>query len=107
MKYIKASDTPVEATNAIKIYETVDFEGMRKAGNLAARTLDMITPYVVPNVTTDELDQLCSKFVTEHGAINAPLNYNGYPNLFAHQLTTWFVTVFLVQKNLKKVILSI
>ncbi len=79
MNYIKASDTPVEASNAIKIYDPVDFEGMRKAGNLAARTLDMITPYVVPDVTTDELDQICANFVAEHGAISAPLNYNGFP----------------------------
>ena len=79
MRYIKASDAPVEATSAIKIHDPQDFEGMRKAGNLAARTLDMITPLVVPGVTTDELDKICADFVADHGAISAPLNYNGFP----------------------------
>ncbi len=79
MRYIKASDAPVEATSAIKIHDPQDFEGMRKAGNLAARTLDMITPLVVPGVSTDELDKICADFVADHGAISAPLNYNGFP----------------------------
>lgn len=79
MRYIKASDAPVQATDAIKIHDPSDFDGMRKAGKLAAQTLDMITPHVVPGVTTDELDKLCSDFVADHGAISAPLNYRGFP----------------------------
>lgn len=79
MNYIKASDAPIEATRAIKIHTPEDFEGMRKAGRLAAETLDMITPHVAPGITTDELDQICAKFVADHGAISAPLNYNGFP----------------------------
>lgn len=79
MRYVKATEAPVEATSAIKIYEPQDFEGMRKAGNLAARTLDMITPLVQPGITTDELDKMCADFVADHGAISAPLNYNGFP----------------------------
>jgi methionyl aminopeptidase len=46
---------------------------------LAAETLDFITPYVIPGVSTGELDRLCSTFILEHGGINAPLNYRGYP----------------------------
>lgn len=79
MRYIKASDAPVQATDAIKIHDPADFEGMRKAGKLAAQTLDMITPHVVPGVTTNELDKLCSDFAAGHGAISAPLNYRGFP----------------------------
>lgn len=56
-----------------------DFEGMRKAGALAAATLDMITEHVNPGVTTEELDTLCRHFVEKHGAIPAPLNYKGFP----------------------------
>ena len=52
---------------------------MRKAGRLAAETLDYITPYVVPGVTTGELDALCHKYILEHDAIPAPLNYRGFP----------------------------
>ncbi len=63
----------------IKIHDEAAFEGMRKAGKLAAETLDFITPHVVPGVTTDELDRLCHGFIVGHGAIPAPLNYRGFP----------------------------
>jgi methionyl aminopeptidase len=55
------------------------FEGMRRAGQLAAATLDMITDHVQVGVTTEELDTLCRHFIEKHGAIPAPLGYRGYP----------------------------
>ena len=63
----------------IKIHGAEGFEGMRKAGRLAAEVLDFITPHVVPGVTTDALDKLCHEFIVSHGAIPAPLNYRGFP----------------------------
>ncbi len=63
----------------ITIHGPEDFEGMRRAGRLAAETLDFITPQVQPGVTTDELDRLCHGFILDHGAIPAPLNYKGFP----------------------------
>lgn len=64
---------------AIKIHSSKDFEKMRKAGNLAARTLDFITEYVLPGVTTDRLNDLCHEFIISNGGTPAPLNYNGFP----------------------------
>ena len=55
------------------------FEGMRLAGRLAAETLDFITPYVKPGVTTGELDRLCHEYILSHNAVPAPLNYRGFP----------------------------
>ena len=52
---------------------------MRRAGRLAAETLDFITPYVKPGVTTDELDRLCDDFIRDRGGVSAPLNYRGFP----------------------------
>ncbi len=53
---------------------------MRVAGRLAADVLDMITDYVKPGVTTDELDGICHRYITEvQDAIPAPLNYRGFP----------------------------
>jgi methionyl aminopeptidase len=65
--------------NNIPIHSVSDFEGMRKAGHLAARTLDYITPYVKENITTQELNDLCHDFIVSHNAIPAPLNYRGFP----------------------------
>ena len=66
-------------TPLITIHGAADFEGMRRAGKLAAETLDMITPHVRPGATTGELDRLCHDFIVGHGAIPAPLNYRGFP----------------------------
>jgi methionyl aminopeptidase len=63
----------------ITIYAPEDFAGMRVAGRLAAETLDMITTHVRPGVTTAALDELRHSFITDHGAVPAPLNYRGFP----------------------------
>ena len=63
----------------IALYSTEQFDGMRKAGRLAAETLDFITPYVVPGVTTGHLDELLEQFMRDNGGIPATLGYRGYP----------------------------
>jgi methionyl aminopeptidase len=64
---------------AIVVHDAKGFEGMRAAGKLAAQTLDYITPFVKVGVTTEELDRLCHEFTLTHGALSAPLGYNGFP----------------------------
>ncbi len=66
-------------TSAIKLYGEEGFEGMRKAGRLAAECLDMLIPHVQPGVTTEHLDDLAREFVLDHGALPACLFYRGYP----------------------------
>lgn len=57
-----------------------EIEKMRVAGKLAAEVLEMIEPYVVPGVTTDELDQICHDYIVDvQNAVPAPLNYRGFP----------------------------
>jgi methionyl aminopeptidase len=58
-----------------------DIQGMRTAGRLASEVLDYLTSFVIPGVTTNELNQLAHDYITEvQGAIPAPLNYapSGY-----------------------------
>ena len=52
----------------ITIHTLADFAGMRAAGQLAAETLDYLTPYVRVGVTTGHLDQLCHEYIVAHGA---------------------------------------
>ncbi len=66
-------------TRQIRIHSAGEFEGMRRAGRLAAETLDFVTPHVRPGVATGELDRLCHDFILERGAAPAPLGYKGYP----------------------------
>ncbi|MFT8244152.1 type I methionyl aminopeptidase [Roseomonas sp. BN140053] len=63
----------------IPLHGPDDFEGMRRAGRLAAECLDMIGPHVQPGITTDALDKLCHDFMVERGATPATLGYRGYP----------------------------
>jgi methionyl aminopeptidase len=69
----------LQRDNSIKLHGPDEFAGMRKAGQLAAAALDMITPHVQPGVATDHLDALVMAFARDHGAIPAPLNYRGFP----------------------------
>lgn len=53
---------------------------MRVAGRLAAQVLEMIAPYVQPGISTNELNDICHRYITEtQHAIPAPLNYHGFP----------------------------
>ena len=66
-------------------------EKMRIAGRLAAEVLDMIKPYIVPGVTTLELDTRCHDYiVNEQQAIPACLGYGGGHGrpAFAHSICT-------------------
>ena len=54
------------------------FEKMKIAGNLAANTLDMITDFVKPGVSTNKIDQLCYEFIRDNGGYSAPLFYRGF-----------------------------
>tara|TARA_B100000029_G_scaffold490318_1_gene549225 strand:+ start:77 stop:853 length:777 start_codon:yes stop_codon:yes gene_type:complete len=55
------------------------FEKMRVAGKLAAKTLDEVTSFVKPGVTTNYLDKICYEFIKDNGGNSAPLYYKGYP----------------------------
>ena len=54
------------------------FEKMRLAGNLASKTLDMITEYVKPSIATNKIDKLCYEFIRDNGGYSAPLFYRGF-----------------------------
>lgn len=75
----QAEQVPSRDGRFIKIHDEAGFEGMRKAGRLAAECLDFITPHVIPGMSTDELNTLCHNWTLERNAIPAPLNYRGFP----------------------------
>ncbi len=67
-------------STSVNIKTPAEIEKMRVAGRLSAQVLGVIEPYVVPGVTTDELDQICHNYiVNDLHAIPAPLNYRGFP----------------------------
>jgi methionyl aminopeptidase len=75
-----ASLTGATQAMQVTIKSPADQEQMRVAGRLAADVLDMIGPYIVPGVTTEELNARCHDYIVNvQKAIPAPLNYRGFP----------------------------
>jgi methionyl aminopeptidase len=62
----------------IKLHGPAGFEGMRRAGRLAAEILDALVPHVQPGVTTQHLDDLVRQMTLDGGAVPATLGYRGY-----------------------------
>ena len=54
------------------------FEKMRIAGNLAARTLDMLTDHIKIGISTDYIDKLGYEFIRDNNGHSAPLFYRGF-----------------------------
>ena len=54
------------------------FEKMRIAGNLAARTLDMLTKHIKIGISTDYIDKLGYEFIRDNNGHSAPLFYRGF-----------------------------
>ncbi|WDI30822.1 type I methionyl aminopeptidase [Hyphococcus flavus] len=65
-------------TGAIRLHTPEDFEGMRKAGHVAASCLDMLTEHVKPGVSTEAIDDLAREFMLDHGGVPATVGYKGY-----------------------------
>ena len=54
------------------------FEKMKVAGNLAAKTLDMLTGNIKEGISTDYIDKLGYEFIRDNGGYSAPLYYRGF-----------------------------
>ncbi len=81
MSFMPEADTfePAKRAHfAVALHSASDFEGMRRAGRIAAEVLDLLVPEVKPGVTTAHLDKLAFDHVIAQGAIPACLGYRGY-----------------------------
>ena len=54
------------------------FKKMRIAGTLASKTLDMLTDYIKPGISTEQIDQLGYEFIKDNGGYSAPQFYRGF-----------------------------
>ena len=54
------------------------FEKMKIAGNLAARTLDMLTDHIKIGISTNYIDKLGYEFIRDNNGHSAPLFYRGF-----------------------------
>ena len=72
------ADTTVYRDGTIKLHGPEGFEGMRKAGRLAAEILDAMPPLVQPGVSTEEIDRVVREMTLDASAVPATLGYRGY-----------------------------
>ncbi len=63
----------------IHLKKAPEIKKMRKVGKLAAKLLEYIAPFVEEGISTQAINDICSKWIKEHGAIAGPLNYKGFP----------------------------
>ncbi|MGU3494976.1 type I methionyl aminopeptidase [Xanthobacteraceae bacterium A53D] len=78
MTYVDAANAPLRKTGHIKLHGPEGFAGMRKAGQLAAQALDLVSEMIGPGVSTEAVDKLVFDFAVANGAYPATLNYRGY-----------------------------
>jgi methionyl aminopeptidase len=78
-QYQTIADTEtVLRDGTIKLHGPAAFEGMRRAGRLAAEILDALAPLVRPGVTTAKIDDIVRQMTLDGGAVPATLGYRGY-----------------------------
>ena len=70
-------------SSQIKIHGA-DPSGRRRAGTLAAETLDFITPYVHPRRHDRRTRRLCHDYIVDHDAIPAPLDSPRFSEIDLH-----------------------
>ena len=71
-------DETVYRDGSIKLHGAAGYDGMRKAGRLAADILDEIVPMVQPGVATADIDDKVRELMFDAGAVPATLGYRGY-----------------------------
>jgi len=76
-QHIEGTETVIR-DGTIKLHGPAGFEGMRKAGQLAASILDEIAPMVQPGVTTAAIDDKVRELMLAGGSVPATLGYRGY-----------------------------
>ena len=61
------------------IKRPVMVEGIRKAGVINTGVLDEVGKHIRAGMTTQDIDDIVAEYTAAHGAICAPLHYEGFP----------------------------
>lgn len=75
--YLQNKGHLVPSRDLIKTPEQI--EGIRRSGIVNTGVLDLIEKEIHEGMTTAQIDRLVFDYTVSHGAIPAPLNYEGFP----------------------------
>lgn len=67
----------VPSRSLIKTPEQI--EGIRRSGAVNTGVLDLVAKEIKAGISTAEIDRLVYDYTVAHGAVPAPLNYEGFP----------------------------
>ncbi len=56
-----------------------EIEGIRKAGEVNTKILDLVDSFIRPGISTEDINTLVHENTIKMGGIPAPLNFEGYP----------------------------
>ena len=56
-----------------------EIEGIKRSAEVNVGVLDYVAERIAPGITTEQIDQWVHDYTVEHGAIPAPLDYEGFP----------------------------
>lgn len=76
--FVEAAAKTRRTAGVIPLHGEEGFAGMRKAGQLTALALDLLTEHVEAGVPTATLDKIAHEFALDHGAVPATIFYKGY-----------------------------
>jgi methionyl aminopeptidase len=77
LEELKKKGCIIPPRSIIKTEEQI--AGIRRACQLSREILDGLQDFIVPGITTEAINTRVHEYTIAHGAIPAPLNYNGYP----------------------------
>ena len=77
IKAYKAKGSRVPTRKMIKT--AAQIKGIRRSAAINTAVLDLVAAHIHEGMTTEEIDTLVYNFTIAHGAIPAPLNYEGFP----------------------------
>ena len=60
-------------------YYPDEFRKLRNAGRISSKCLDYLEDKIKPGITTQNIDEMCVRFLKKYNAYSAPLFYRGFP----------------------------
>ncbi len=72
-------DQGEEVPERTLLKNAADIEGVKKSAAVNVGVLDYVAENIQAGITTDQVDQWVHDYTVDHGAIPAPLNYEGFP----------------------------
>lgn len=73
--YLAGEEVPPRAL----LKSAADIEGVKRSAEVNVGVLDHVAERIAAGVTTEQIDRWVHDYTVEHGAIPAPLNYEGFP----------------------------